>query len=102
MRYSFRAVIAAVAGAACLTLAACSSSSGSTVPSGPRPVSGGTVTVREGTKVICVMKVVNGKGTCKVPAKTIGVGTKALVGEYQGAGYRKSQSQPLSVTVTHP
>jgi hypothetical protein len=64
-----------------------------------KPVSGGTVTVKQGNKVICVIQVVNGKGTCKVPATRFGVGTSAVVGEYSGPGYPKSKSQPVSVNV---
>jgi hypothetical protein len=85
-----------------MAVAACSSSpassAGTTGTDGP--VSHGTVTVREGNKVICVMTVVNGKGTCKVPAAKIGgVGTHSVVGEYTGAGYGSAKSTPLPVTV---
>jgi len=46
------------------------------------------------------MTVVNGKGTCKVPAAKIGgVGTHTVVGEYAGAGYKSSTSKPVPVTV---
>jgi hypothetical protein len=100
-----------------LGLAACTSSAGSSAAgssgtggavqpgSSPtakalsNPVKSGTVTVKEGGKVICVMTVVNGKGTCKVPSSTIGTGTKTIVGDYSGTGYRPAQSLPLNVTV---
>jgi hypothetical protein len=46
------------------------------------------------------MTVVNGKGTCKVPAAKIGgVGTHSVVGEYTGAGYASAKSRPVPVTV---
>lgn len=101
-RYSIRAIAGTVLAGACLAVAACgsspSSSAGTTGTDGP--VSHGTVTVREGNKVICVMTVVNGKGTCKVPAAKIGgVGTHTVVGEYTGAGYGSAKSRPVPVTV---
>jgi large repetitive protein len=63
-------------------------------------VSDGTVTVREGGKVICVMTVVAGKGTCKVSAGSFPIGTSKLTGTYTGSGYKTSQSRPLNLTVT--
>ncbi|HEX3964097.1 MAG TPA: Ig-like domain-containing protein [Trebonia sp.] len=97
---------------ASLALAACTSSAGSSGAGGAvqpgsspaakalgNPVKSGSVTVKEGSKVICVMTVVNGKGTCKVPASTIGVGTKTIVGDYSGTGYKPAQSAPLNVAV---
>jgi hypothetical protein len=96
---------------ASLALAACTSSPGSSSAGGAvqpgssaakangSPVKSGTVTVKEGNKVICVMTVVNGKGTCKVPASSIGAGTKPLVGAYSGTGYKPAQSAPLYVSV---
>jgi hypothetical protein len=120
VRLTFKSISVAVVAAGCLALAACSSSmdsQGSGTANGPGgnasgqsgqpgaghaggPVTGGTVTVKQGNKVICVMKVVNGTGTCQVPAKKIGTGTSQLVGVYKGTGYRSSQSRPVSVTVT--
>jgi hypothetical protein len=118
---TFKSVSVAVVAAGCLALAACSSSvdsQGSGSANGPGggnassqssqpgaghaggPVNGGTVTVRQGNKVICVMKVVNGTGRCQVPAKKVGTGTSELVGTYKGAGYGTSRSRPVSVTVT--
>ena len=100
-RYSIRAMAGTALAAACLAVAACSSSPSDAVGKGStsRPVSHGTVTVREGNNVICVMTVVNGKGTCKVPAAKFGVGTHMVVGEYTGAGYRNARSEPQAVTV---
>ena len=97
-RHSIRTLGGITLAAACLALAACSSGSG-----GPKadaiPVKTGTVTIKEGNKVLCVMTVANGKGTCAVPASSIGVGTKAIVGDYSGKGYSPAQSGPVSVTV---
>lgn len=102
-RYSIRAMAGTALAGACLVVAACSSSPSDADGNrggAPRPVSHGTVTVREGNTVICVMTVVNGTGTCKVPAAKIGgVGTHTVVGEYTGSGYRNSVSQPVPVTV---
>jgi hypothetical protein len=101
VRYSIRAIAGAVLAGACLALAACSSSPSSHAGRTDGPVSHGTVTVREGTKVVCVMTVVSGKGTCKVLASEIGsVGAHTVVGEYSGAGYQSAKSQPVTVTVT--
>jgi hypothetical protein len=95
---------------ASLALAACTSSGSPSAGAAAQPnsspakvdrvpVKSGTVTVKEGNKVICVMTVVNGKGTCKVAASSIGVGTKSLVGNYSGSGYKPATSVPLSVSV---
>jgi hypothetical protein len=94
---------AAAIAAACLALAACTSTPSASAPvstaSGPaavgKPVSGGTVTVKQGNKVICVMTVVNGKGTCKVPATKFGLGTSQIYGTYSGGG--RSASIPMTV-----
>jgi hypothetical protein len=100
-RHLTRALGGIALAGACLALGACSSSGpASSGGSAPSPVKTGTVTVKEGNKVICVMTVANGKGTCKVPASNFGAGTNAIVGYYSGKGYRSSQSQPTSVTVT--
>lgn len=103
-----RALAGAVLAGAVLALAACTSGSstsadGSQAQSGVQavrvPVKNGTVVVRQGGKVICVMKVVNGKGTCQVPANSLGVGTTQIVASYSGKGYGNSQSAPQSYTV---
>jgi hypothetical protein len=102
-RHLIRALGGIALAGASLALAACSSSgspgaAGSAKPDSV-PVKNGTVTVREGDKVICVMKVVNGKGTCTVPASTVGGGTKTIVGEYTGKQYGRAQSPPLYLSV---
>jgi spore coat protein U-like protein len=100
-----RALGAIVIAGACLASAACTSStaaggsgagaSGSHVGV---PVKNGTVVVRQGGKVICVMKVVDGKGTCKVPAAKFGVGTSLITAQYSGQGYSSSAGS-LNYTV---
>jgi len=101
-RHSIRVLGGITLAGACLALAACSSSgsSGTGGSSGQVPVKTGSVTVKEGNKVICVMTVSDGKGTCKVPASSMGLGTNAIVGYYSGKGYKPAQSHPVPVTVT--
>jgi len=89
--------LAAAAGVACLALAACSSGSAST---DAQPVAAGTVTVKNGHKVVCVMRIADGKGRCTVPAASVGVGTNTIVGQYTGKGYSTGQSRPVYLTVT--
>ena len=101
-RYSIRAIAGTILMGVCLAVAACSSSPSDAGGKGggvSQPVSHGTVTVREGNKVVCVMTVVNGKGTCKVPAAKFGIGFHTVVGEYTGAGYRNARSAPQAVNV---
>ncbi len=108
-RGTFRKIAVVAAAAACLALAACTSpgSPGNAGAQGQqpaarqgRPASGGTVTVKQGNKVICIMTVVNGRGTCKVPAKNLGIGTSQIYGSYSDNGKNGSRSQPVSMTVT--
>jgi hypothetical protein len=109
-----RALGAIVIAGACAALAACATStpgpagasqpgqSGAQAPGTPRapgvPVKNGTVVVKRGAVVICVMTVTNGKGACKVPASKIGVGASDLVGSYNGKGYAPSAGR-LAFTV---
>lgn len=108
MRLAIRSISAAAIAAACLALAACSSGSPGNAAAGQqnaanaaqgKPASGGTVTVRQGNKVICVMTVVNGTGTCKVPARKFGVGTSQVSASYAGSGNLNGKSGPVSMTV---
>jgi len=113
VRHSIRAVAGIALAGASLALAACTSS-GSTGPSsgvvtvpgqsgGGTPVKDGTVTVRGANgKVVCVMTIANGKGTCKVPAKNLAAGSNKLTGTYDGSGNKTAKSQPVYVTVTEP
>jgi hypothetical protein len=96
----FRPASALTAAAACLTLAACTSpGSAPAAAQQARPVAGGTVTVKQGNKVICIMTVSNGKGTCQVPATSFGVGTSQIYASYSDKGKNGAQSRPVSVTV---
>ena len=115
-RHVIRALRGIVMAGACLTLAACTS--GSAAPAGDAsagqaggqpsggsaalrvPVKDGTVVVRQGNKVICVMKVVNGKGTCRVPATSFGVGTSQITAQYGGKGYAGSSTSVTYSVVT--
>jgi hypothetical protein len=58
----------------------------------------GTVTVRSGGKVVCVMTIKDGKGTCTVNTKGYKPGAMSFTGAYSGgAGLKPSQSKPISV-----
>jgi Bacterial Ig-like domain (group 3) len=108
--HRIRALAGVILAGASLALAACTSgASGASGTPGPPAVRGATVAVKdgkvvvmEGNKVICTMTVVNGKGTCKVPATTFGVGTSKIVATYNGPGYRTGRSAPQEVTVVEP
>jgi hypothetical protein len=73
---------------------------------GPKPVgsagaaarlTAGTVTVRSGGKVVCVMTIKDGKGTCTVSAKDYKPGTVSFTGAYSGGdGMKASTSKPIS------
>lgn len=110
MRLAIRSVSAAAIAAACLALASCTAPGGS-ISAGAadaqgqqaapgKPASQGTVTVKQGNKVICVMTVVNGKGTCQVPAAKFGMGTSRVYASYSDNGKDASRSRPVSMTVT--
>lgn len=58
----------------------------------------GTVVVKSGGKVVCVMTIKDGKGTCTVSAKDYKPGTVTFTGAYSGdRGMKASASKPLSV-----
>ena len=60
----------------------------------------GTVTVRSGGKVVCVMTLVDGKGTCKVSTKGFKPGSVSYTGTYSGGGgLNPTQSKPVSVNI---
>jgi hypothetical protein len=87
-----------VLGAAFLTLAldvtACSASASSSSPdAAARAPATGTVTVKAGNKVVCVMTVKAGQGTCQVNTATYAPGTLKFVASYGGsAGGRPSRA----------
>jgi hypothetical protein len=100
-RHFIRALGGIALAGGCLALAACSSGPAATAAGTVVgvPVKNGTVTVKEGSRVICVMTVVNGKGTCKVSSSTLPMGPNAMVGEYSGAGYKPARSNTVYVEV---
>ena len=60
----------------------------------------GTVTVRSGGKVVCVMTLVDGKGSCKVSTKDYKPGSVSFTGTYSGGdGLKAAQSTPVSVQI---
>lgn len=82
------------------------SSSGTTDPGassgGKAPVGkpGGTVTVRSGGKVVCVITLdKNGTGTCKVGTANYAPGKVTFTGTYNSSGGFKSGSGTTTLTV---
>ncbi|HEY5396817.1 MAG TPA: Ig-like domain-containing protein [Trebonia sp.] len=60
----------------------------------------GTVTVRSGGKVVCVMTLVDGKGSCKVSTKDYKPGSVSFTGAYSGGdGLKAATSKPVSVQI---
>lgn len=61
---------------------------------------GGTVVVRSGNKVVCVITLdKNGTGTCKVSTKNYTPGKVTYTGTYNGGGSFKSGSATTTLTV---
>jgi hypothetical protein len=100
LRAIFLTVAVALTATACS--AAASNSPGTNQPGGADrlPAAGadrlpatGTVTVKVGSKVVCVMTVKAGKGTCKVSTADYKPGTVRFDATYSGgAGYKPSHS----------
>jgi hypothetical protein len=70
--------------------------------SGKAPVGkpGGTVTVRSGNKVVCVITLdKNGTGTCKVSTANYTPGKVTFTGTYKGSSGFKSGSGTTTVTI---
>jgi hypothetical protein len=89
---------------AALGAAGCSSSAGTSAPgassTGKAPVGkpAGTVTVRSGGKVVCVITLdKNGTGTCKVSTANYKPGKVTYTGTYNGSS--KSSSGTTTVTL---
>jgi hypothetical protein len=81
---------------ALLGAAGCSSSAKST----PAKTPTGTVTVKSGNKVVCVIKLDNtGTGTCKVGTAGYTPGKVTYVGTYSGSAGFKSGSGSTTVTI---
>lgn len=85
---------------AALGIAGCSSS-GTPAPgasSGGKPT--GTVTVRSGGKVVCVITLdKNGTGTCKVNTANYRPGKVTFTGTYNGSGNFKSGNGTTTLTL---
>ena len=92
-------VLCAVLLGALLGAAGCSS--GTAAPSkGPAGPPTGTVTVRSGNKVVCVIKLdKNGTGTCKVSTSNYTPGKVTFTGTYNGTGKFKSGSGTTTLTL---
>jgi hypothetical protein len=94
------AVILAMAlGGAATACSAAANTSGTSPSAGARRAPPtGTVTVKDGNKVVCVMTITAGKGTCKVSTKNYAPGTLRFDASYSGGpGYKPSHG---SATVT--
>jgi hypothetical protein len=60
----------------------------------------GTVTVKSGTRPVCVVTIVAGKGTCALAASALGAGTADLLASYQGnADFAPSYSASRTLAV---
>jgi hypothetical protein len=92
-----------VLGAALLILAlgaaGCTSSVSSGASPGNHPAGGasgrpatGTVVVKRGNKVVCVIKLTAGRGSCKVSTKNYPPGTVTFTGTYSGSGFKPSKA----------
>jgi Bacterial Ig-like domain (group 3) len=81
---------------AALGAAGCSSSAGKAPVGKP----GGTVTVKSGNKVVCVITLdQNGTGTCKVSTANYTPGKVTFTGTYNGSGKFNSGSGSTTLTV---
>jgi hypothetical protein len=84
---------------AALGTAGCSSSASST-PRAPVGTPTGTVTVRSGGKVVCVITLdKNGTGTCKVSTVNNAPGKVTYTGTYNGGSGFKSGTGSTTVTL---
>lgn len=91
----FRAAIICVA----LGIAGCSSG-GSHAADSTRRTPTGTVTIKAHGKVVCVITLKNGKGSCKVGTSQYTPGTVQFSASYGGDGGSKSSSGTANVKVT--
>jgi hypothetical protein len=94
----------AALGAALLTLAlgatACSSAAtGSASTDQAAGPASGTVTVKAGGKVVCVMTIKAGKGSCKVNTAAYAAGTLKFVGTYGGGAGLGGSAGSASLTL---
>jgi Bacterial Ig-like domain (group 3) len=83
--------------------AGCSSSGANTTPGSQsaRPPVTGMVVVKSGGRVVCVMKLSNGKGTCTMNTGGYPSGTVPLVASYGGSKqYKPAQSETVNLRLT--
>jgi hypothetical protein len=100
-------ILAMLLGAMALGTTACSASGSDPSGTGTHgsahrgPVTG-TVTVKDGGKVVCVMTITAGKGTCKVNTAHYAPGTLRFDASYSGGpGYKPSHGS-VSVKLLKP
>ena len=88
-----------------LGAAGCSSGgsggSGGATDGGSQPATG-TVTVKYGGKVICVMTIKNDKGTCTMPTKGYAPGTLTLNASYSGDLHHRPAQMSTSLQLNKP
>lgn|SRR3984885_4802916 len=87
---------------AALGAAGCSSSGASSGSKAPVGKPGGTVTVKSGGKVVCVITLdQNGTGTCKVSTAQYAPGKVTYTGTYNSVGnFKSGASASTTLTIT--
>jgi hypothetical protein len=87
---------------ASLGAAGCSSSGASSGSKAPLGKPGGTVTVKSGGKVVCVITLdKNGTGTCKVSTAQYAPGKVTYTGTYSGVGnFKSGAGASTTLTIT--
>lgn len=101
-RFLGAAILAMALGAAGCSASASNSSGAGQQGSARRGPVTGTVTVRYGNKVVCVMTVKAGKGTCTVNTAHYAPGTLRFDASYSGGpGYKPSHGS-VSVKLRKP
>lgn len=101
MRVRLLALCVVLLGAA-LGAAGCSSSGASSGSKAPVGKPGGTVTVKSGGKVVCVITLdQNGTGTCKVSTAQYAAGKITYTGTYNSVGnFKSGASASTTLTIT--
>ncbi len=101
MRARLLALCVVLLGAA-LGAAGCSSSGASSGSKAPAGQPGGTVTVKSGGKVVCVITLdQNGTGTCKVSTAQYAPGKVTYTGTYNSSGnFKSGASASTTLTIT--
>ena len=59
----------------------------------------GTVVVKRGSKVVCVIKLKAGRGSCNVSTKDYAAGTVTFTGTYTGGGGFKPSKATANLTL---